>query len=85
MATQEFTLRLSDNGRIVIPATVRKTLGVGAGDEIILRQEGDNDFRITTQRLRIAEARKRIRTYIKQRSAVVDEFLAERREAAKHE
>lgn len=84
MSTQEIRLRLSENGRVVIPAQVRKVLGVEAGDEIILEQER-NAFRITTQQQRIAEARKRIRRYIKPGTRLVDELIAERREAAKHE
>ena len=84
METREIRLRLNENGRVVIPASVRKALGVGLGDEIILREE-DDGFRIVTQQMRVAEARKRIRAYIKKGAGVVDEFLAERREAAKDE
>jgi len=84
VSIQEIRLRLSENGRVVIPAQVRKVLGVEAGDEIILEQER-NAFRITTQQQRIAEARKRIRRYIKPGTRLVDELIAERREAAKHE
>ena len=84
MSTQEIRLKLSENGRVVIPAQVRKALGVEAGDEIILEQDR-NAFRITTQQQRIAEARKNIRRYIKPGTSLVDELIAERREAAKHE
>ncbi len=84
MPIQEIRLRLSENGRVVIPANVRKALGVEAGDEIILQQE-ENSFRLTTQQQRIAEAKRRIRRYIKPGSKVVDELIAERREAAKLE
>jgi len=83
-SSQEFRLRIGENGRIVIPAAVRKTLGVETGDEILLEREQD-DFRITTQQRRIDRARRRIRKYIKPGTPLVDEFLAERRVAAKHE
>jgi AbrB family looped-hinge helix DNA binding protein len=84
VSTQEIRLKLSENGRVVIPARVRKALGVEAGDEIILEQDR-NAFRITTQQQRIAEARKNIRRYIKPGTSLVDELIAERREAAKRE
>ncbi len=84
MSTQEIRLKLSENGRVVIPAQVRKALGVEAGDEIILERER-NAFRITTQQQRIADARKNIRRYIKPGTRLVDELIAERREAAKRE
>jgi AbrB family looped-hinge helix DNA binding protein len=77
-------MRISENGRVVIPAVVRKALGVEIGDEIILEQEND-EFRITTQQRRIERARRRIRRYIRPGTPLVDEFLAERREAAKRE
>ena len=84
MSSREIRLRISENGRVVIPASVRQALGVGTGDEIILQEE-DDDFRITTQKRRIERARRRIRKYVKPGTPLVDEFLAERREAAKHE
>jgi len=84
MSTQEIKLRVSENGRVVIPAAVRKALGVGPGDEIILQREKDG-FRITTQQQRIAAARARIRRYVKPGSNIVDDFIRERHEAAKHE
>ena len=84
MSIEETRLRIGENGRVVLPAAVRKALGVGTGDEIILQRE-DGDFRITTQQQRIARARRRIRQYIRPGTPLVGEFLAERREAAKHE
>jgi AbrB family looped-hinge helix DNA binding protein len=84
MSTQQIRLRLSENGRIVIPVEVRRSLGVEAGDELILEQE-ENAFRITTQQQRLAAARKRIRHYVKPGTSLVDELIAERREAAKRE
>lgn len=84
MATSEIRIRLAENGRVVIPAQVRKDLGVESGGEIILEKE-DNGYRITTRQQRLAEARRRIRRYVKPGVSLADELIAERREAAKHE
>lgn len=84
MATGLIRLRVSANGRVVIPAHVRKALGVEAGDEILLEPE-ENGFRMTTRRQRIEEAQRHLRRYVKPGVSVVDELIAERREAAKHE
>jgi AbrB family looped-hinge helix DNA binding protein len=84
MATELIRLRLSENGRVVIPARVRKALGVEAGDELILEQ-GESGFRLTTRRQRIEEAQRHLRRYVKPGVSIVDELIAERREAAKHE
>jgi AbrB family looped-hinge helix DNA binding protein len=80
----EIRLRINENGRVVIPASVRKALGVETGDEIILERE-DDDFRITTQQRRIRRAQRRARRYVKSGTSLVEELLAERREAAKNE
>lgn len=84
MATEPIRLRLGENGRVVIPAQVRRELGIKAGDEILLQQE-EGGFRITTRRQRIEEAQRYLRRYVKPGVSVVDELIAERREAARHE
>lgn len=81
---QKTKLRMSGNGRVVIPADFRKALGVSAGDEIILRWE-DDELRITTMKQNIERAQRHARKYVKSGQSIVDEFLAERREAAKRE
>lgn len=81
---EQVRMKVSENGRVVIPATMRKALGINIGDEVILSVE-DDELRITTQQARIERARRRARCYVKPGTSVVDEFLKERREEAKHE
>jgi AbrB family looped-hinge helix DNA binding protein len=83
MDTETFA-RVNENGRVVIPASYRKALGIKAGDEVILRME-DDELRITTMKRRIERARRRIRQYVKPGVSLADELIAERREAAKRE
>jgi AbrB family looped-hinge helix DNA binding protein len=83
MDTETFA-RVNENGRVVIPASYRKALGIKAGDEVILRME-DDELRITTMKRRLERARRRIRQYVKPGVSLADEFIAERREAAKRE
>jgi len=80
----ETRMRLNENGRLVIPASYRKALGIKAGDEVILRME-DDELRITTMKRRIERAQRLVRKYIKPGISLVDELIAERREAAKRE
>ena len=80
----ESRIRVNENGRVVIPASYRKALGIKAGDEVILRME-DDELRITTMKRKIERARRRIRKYVKPGVSLVDELIAERREAAKRE
>jgi AbrB family looped-hinge helix DNA binding protein len=81
---QQARTRVSQNGRVVIPATFRKALGINVGDEVLLRIE-DDELRITTQQRRIRRAQRRAQRYVKAGISLVDELLAERREAAKDE
>jgi AbrB family looped-hinge helix DNA binding protein len=80
----ETRLKVNENGRVVIPAAFRKALGIRAGDEVILRWE-DDELRITTMKRRIAQAQRHARKYVKPGVSLVDELIAERREAAKRE
>src|SRR5437660_12025225 len=81
---QEARTRVNENGRVVIPSSFRKALGIEVGDEIVLRIEGD-ELRITTQHRRIQPAQRRARHYLKPGTSPVEELLAERRKAARHE
>jgi AbrB family looped-hinge helix DNA binding protein len=80
---EETRTRVNENGRVVIPSSFRKALGIEVGDEVVLRIE-DDELRITTQQRRIQRAQRRARQYVKGGS-LVDELLAERRAAAKRE
>ncbi len=80
----EARTRLNENGRLVIPASFRKALGMDPGDEVILHLEEDG-LRITTLRHRIARAQRNARKYVPRGVSLADELISERREAAKRE
>jgi len=80
----ETRTRVNENGRVVIPASYRKALGIKAGDEVILRME-DDELRITTMKRKLQRAQRRIRQYVKPGVSLADELIAERCEAAKRE
>jgi AbrB family looped-hinge helix DNA binding protein len=81
---EETRTRVNENGRVVIPSSFRKALGIEVGDEVVLRIE-DDELRITTQQRRIQRAQRRARKYLKPGTSLVDELIAERREAAERE
>lgn len=74
-------VRIGSNGRFVIPAAFRKALGVGEGDELLVRMEG-GDLRITSVESAISHAQELIRRYVPEGTRLVDELISERREAA---
>src|SRR5216684_8028144 len=77
-------MRVNENGRVVIPASFRKRLGIRVGDDVILRIEGD-ELRITTLKRNIERAQRLVRKHVKPGTSLVDELIAERREAALNE
>lgn len=81
---EEVRVRLNENGRIVIPAPIRSALGVGPGDEMVLKVK-DGELHITTVRNRIAKAQQLVGRYLKPGIRLSKELIAERREAAKRE
>jgi len=80
----ELRIRMSENGRVVIPAAIRKALGIKAGDELMLHLDEDG-MKLTTTRLRVARARRIVRKYVKAGVSLVDELIAERRAEARKE
>jgi len=80
----ETRMRVNENGRVVIPASFRKRLGIHVGDEVVLRIE-DDELRITTLKRRIERAQRLVRKHVKSGVSLVDELIAGRREAARNE
>ena len=76
--------RMSEKGRVVIPAEIRKALGMNAGSTLSLRVVGD-EVRISTLRARLRRAQEWAQKAIPPGVSLADELSAERREAAKHE
>jgi len=78
------SMRVNENGRVVIPASFRKRLGIRAGDEVVLQIQGD-ELRITTLKRNIERAQRLVRKHVKPGTSLVDELIAERRKAARNE
>ena len=75
---------MTANGRVLIPAEFRKALGVPTGGDLFVTWE-DDGLRIATLKKNIQRAQRHAKQYAKPGVSVVDELIAERREAAKRE
>ena len=84
MDIQESHTRVNENGRLVIPAAFSKALVIASGDTLVLRLD-DGELKITTLRQRIKRSQQIVRKYVPRTVSLVDELIAERREAAKRE
>jgi AbrB family looped-hinge helix DNA binding protein len=77
-------VRVNGNWQVVIPASFRKRLGIRIGDEVVLQIE-DDELRIITLKRDIERAQRLVRKQVKPGTSLVDELIAERREAARNE
>ena len=79
--TEYVTTTLAEGGRIVIPASYRKALGVKPGDQVVLRLE-NGEVRVISR----TEARRRSQVYVTsllpKNVSLVDELIRERRKEA---
>jgi antitoxin component of MazEF toxin-antitoxin module len=74
---QTHRARLIEGGKLIIPAAMRKSLGLATGDIVTLELH-DGDLRIKTQRKALAEARAILREHVPAGVSLVDELIAER-------
>lgn len=76
---RDMMTKLGKGGRLVIPASCRKALGISEGDQVILRLV-DGELRLTPPGRAIKLAQSLVRRYVPQGSSLVEELIAERRE-----
>lgn len=75
---------LGENGRVVIPASVRQTLQLKKGDRLGLTVEG-GELRLSTVRARVAKVQALMRAYLDPTRSYSDELIRERRAEQKRE
>jgi AbrB family looped-hinge helix DNA binding protein len=74
-----YHLNVASNGRLVLPAEVRKRLGLSEGGELLMEETG-NGLVLRTVAQAVAEAQAIADRYLAHRPDVsVDDFLANRR------
>ena len=78
------TVVLGESGRIVLPAAIRKELGLKTGDRLTVSTDG-GAIRILSRKAALASIRAGIIKHRGTLDGIVDEFLAERREEAARE
>jgi AbrB family looped-hinge helix DNA binding protein len=75
---------MNNNGRIVIPAQIRRQLGLQPGDTVLLSVEGDV-LKVEAHRNRIRKVQESMRQFIQPGRSLAKELVADRREDAQQE
>ena len=76
--------KVTQGGRIVIPAEMRRRLGIEIGDDVSVAVDGGS-LRIQTQKESIKRAQALVRKFVPEGVSLVDELISERRREAENE
>ncbi len=83
MASSEHEVQVGAQGRVVIPAALRKAMKLTAGERLVARKVGDS---LVLERRETVERRLRERfSHIPDHISLVDELIHERRAAGRRE
>jgi AbrB family looped-hinge helix DNA binding protein len=76
--------KVTEGGRIVIPAKMRRALGIEIGESVTLEIR-DNALQILSRKQILRRVQESVKKYAKPGRSAVDELIRERREAAANE
>jgi len=79
-----FSTKLAAGGRLVVPASLRKELGVEPGDRVFM-EVTDGALHVWSQKQAISRAQAQLRELTGGKQSLVDELLAERRAEAERD
>lgn len=73
-----YSIPLQENGRLILPADIRRALNLKKGDKVIIDTQGDRIELTTAQRER-RRAQMLFRSFIPSGEQLVDQLINERR------
>lgn len=76
--------KVTEGGRIVIPAKIREAMGIRVGKNVTLKMK-NGSLEITTRDEAVRRIQEMMKPYIVPGRSVVDELIAERRQEAADE
>ncbi len=76
--------KVTQGGRIVIPAEIRKQLGIEIGEDVNLRVENDT-LHVLSRKSALRRIQKAVREAVPEGVSLVDELIAERRKEFENE
>jgi AbrB family looped-hinge helix DNA binding protein len=80
-----YSTRLEKSGRILVPAAVRRRLGLSEGSHVVVKVEPSGALEITSRSQALAKVREEIREYIPAGRDLAEELIRDRRAEVAHE
>ncbi|CAN5245377.1 hypothetical protein BH10PSE19_BH10PSE19_14720 [soil metagenome] len=81
---QEYKAKISENGRILIPAIIRNQLHLEVGDELVMRVKND-ELHLISFKSAIKKAQTLVNKYISPNQSLVADLKAARQAEAENE
>ena len=70
-------MKMSEGGRVVIPAEIRQSIGIKEGDTVLWELR-DGEAVITTRLAQLRKAQSMVRQFVPSEVSLVDELITER-------
>ncbi|MBB4616746.1 AbrB/MazE/SpoVT family DNA-binding domain-containing protein [Sphingomonas abaci] len=84
MQVEAQRVKIVDGGKLVIPASMRRQLGISTGDTVLVDVD-NGELRVRSINRAVERARAILRKHIPEGSALADELIADRRREAERE
>jgi AbrB family looped-hinge helix DNA binding protein len=82
---ERFAAKVEKSGRILIPAPVRRQLGLKEGESEVLVEVDQTGLKVSTRRQIIERSREMLRKYIPEGTDLAAELIEDRRREAQRE
>ena len=82
---ETYTTRLERSGRILIPAAVRRQLGLSEGSQVLVKVEDSGALQVISRSQALAKVRREIREYIPAGQDLAAELIRDRRAEVERE
>jgi len=77
-------VKIVEGGKLVIPAMMRRQLGIGPGDTVMVDID-NGELRVRSVSKALERARAILRRYVPEGTSLADELIVDRRADAEHE
>jgi AbrB family looped-hinge helix DNA binding protein len=78
-------VKIIDGGKMVIPAEMRRRMGVERGDTVVVEMTPEGELRVRSLSAAIKQAQTIVRGFVRNRESLAEDLIRERRDASERE